>query len=120
LAKLLVHLATGPENTTRAALAFLVARTAAAEGHDVSMFLAGDAVGYLRQATVDAANGIGTGSVAEHATALAEAGVPIYASGMSSKARGVDAPAFGGRPVELAPPERLVSLIMEADRTVTY
>ena len=120
MSKLLVHLATGPENTTRAALAFLVARTAAAEGHDVSMFLAGDAVGYLRQTTVDAAHGIGTGSVAEHATALAEAGVPIYASGMSSKARGVEAPTFGGQPVELAPPDRLVSLIIEADRTVTY
>ena len=120
MAKLLVHLATGPENTTRAALAFLVARTAAAEGHEVSMFLAGDAVGYLRQATADAAHGIGTGSVAEHAIALAEAGVSVYASGMSSKARGVEGPTFGGRPVELAPPDRLVSLIMEADRTVTY
>jgi uncharacterized protein len=35
MAKLLVHLATGPENPTRGALALLVARTAVDEGHDV-------------------------------------------------------------------------------------
>ena len=120
MSKLLVHLVTGPENPTRGALAFLVARTAAAAGHEVSLFLAGDGVGYLRDATMDAAQGIGTGSVREHWTALAEAGVPIYASGMSSKARALDASGVGDKPVEFAPPDRLVQLILEADRVVTY
>lgn len=120
MSKLLVHLVTGPEQPTRGALAFLVARTAVAEGHDVTMFLAGDAVGYLRDATMDAAQGIGTGSVREHWTAIAEAGVPVYASGMSSKARALDAAGVGDKAVEFAPPDRLVALIMEADRVVTY
>jgi uncharacterized protein len=120
MAKLLVHLATGPENPTRGALAFLVARTAAANGHEVTMFLAGDGVGYLRDATMDAATGIGTGSVREHYAALAEAGVPIYASGMSSKARAIDGAAAGDKAVEFAPPDRLVELIVEADSVVTY
>ncbi len=120
MSKLLVHLATGPENPTRGALAFLVARTAVGAGHDVSMFLAGDAVGYLRDATMDASAGIGTGSVREHYTALAEAGVPIFASGMSSKARDLSPEALGGKPVELAPPDKLVELIVDADRVVTY
>ncbi|HET9880065.1 MAG TPA: DsrE family protein [Candidatus Limnocylindria bacterium] len=120
MSKLLVHLITGPENPTRGALAFLVARTAAAAGHEVSLFLAGDGVGYLRDATMDAAQGIGTGSVREHWTALAEAGVPLYASGMSSKARALDASGVGDKTVEFAPPDRLVELILEADRVVTY
>ncbi len=120
MSKLLVHLVTGPENPTRGALAFLVAKTAAAEGHDVTMFLAGDAVGYLRDATMDAAHGIGTGSTREHYTAMADAGVPIFASGMSSKARAIDASSVGDKTVELAPPERLVGLIVEADQVVTY
>lgn len=120
MSKLLVHLATGPQDPTRGALAFLVATTAAAGGHDVTVFLAGDAVGYLRDATMDAAHGIGTGSVREHYTAMAEAGGRVYASGMSSKARGLEADALGGKAVEFAPPERLVELILEADRTVTY
>lgn len=120
MSKLLVHLTTGPHNPTRGALAFLVAKTAAEAGHEVSLFLAGDAVGYLRDPTMQEAHGIGTGSVREHYAALAAAGVHVYASGMSSKAREVDASALGNKPVEFAPPDRLVELIMEADRVVSY
>jgi len=120
MSRILIQLATGPENSTRAALAFLVARTAAADGHDVTLFLAGDAVSLLRDATMDATVGVGTGSVREHYTALAESGVRVYASGLSSRARALDAEAMGGKPVELVPPNRLVELIAEADRVVTY
>jgi predicted peroxiredoxin len=120
MSKILVHLVTGPENPTRGALAFLVARTAVAAGHEVTMFLAGDGVGYLRDATMDAAAGIGTGSVREHWTAIAQAGVPVYASGMSSKARALDAAGMGDKSVELAPPDRLVELIAAADSVVSY
>ncbi len=120
MSKLLVHLVSGPEHPTRAALAFLVARTAAENGHEVSMFLAGDGVAYLRDVTMDAAQGIGTGSVREHYAALVEVGARIYASGMSSKTRGVDAAAVGDKTVEFAPPDRLVELVMAADRVVTY
>jgi uncharacterized protein len=118
MAKVLVHLATGPENPTRAALALLVARTAAAEGHDVQVFLAGDAVQLARPETAEAAQGIGTGSAAEHWTALTEAGVPVFLSGMSSKARGVDAATRNG--IELAQPQKLVELAVWADTTLTY
>jgi predicted peroxiredoxin len=47
------------------------------------------------------------------------AGEPIYLSGMSSKARGVvddDVPSG----VQMAPPTRLVQLVFEADRVLTY
>ena len=118
MAKLLVHLATGPENPTRAALALLVAKTAAEEGHDVSVFLAGDAVQLARTQTAEAAQGIGTGSVSEHWGSLREAGVPIYLSGMSSKARGVGADTAEG--AELVPPQKLVELATEAETTLTY
>ena len=110
-------MATGPENPTRAALAMLVARTAASEGHDVSVFLAGDAVQLLRPETAAATHGIGTGSFEEHLAALREAGVGIYASGMSSKARGVEAEALGAEP---APPQKLVELATAAETTLTY
>ena len=89
--RLLVNLATGPENPTRAALALLVARSAVEEGHDVRLFLAGDGVQLARPETAEAARGIGTGSVAEHWEALSSAGVPVFLSGLSSKARGVPA-----------------------------
>jgi uncharacterized protein len=116
--RLFVNLATGPENPTRAALAFLVARTAAEEGHEVRLFLAGDAVQLARPETAEAAQGIGTGSVAEHWQALAEAGVPVTLSGMSSKTRGIEAEARPG--VELAQPARLVELAAWAEKTLVY
>jgi uncharacterized protein len=118
VARLLVHLATGPEHPTRAALAFLVARTAVAEGHEVRLFLAGDAVQLARPETAEAVQGIGTGPLGEHWRALADAGVPVYLSGMSSKARVVDTSTRDG--VELAPPERLVELAVWAETTLTY
>lgn len=118
MARVLVHLATGPENPTRAALALLVARTAAEEGHEVRVFLAGDAVHFARAETAGAAAGVGTGSVAEHLDALAQAGVPLFLSGMSSKARGVDASTRAG--AELVQPQKLVEVAVWAETTLTY
>jgi uncharacterized protein len=114
--RLLVHIATGPENPTRLALGLLVARTALAAGHEVDVFVAGDGVQVVREETRSAAHGIGTGSAAEHWQALREGGARLYASGMSSKARGIS-PEDG---VEMAPPDVLVRLIAEADRVVSY
>ena len=116
--RLLVNLATGPENPTRAALALLVARSAVEEGHDVRLFLAGDGVPFARPETAEAAQGIGTGSVAEHWEALSSAGVPVFLSGLSSKARGVPADVRAG--VESAPPGKLVELAAWAETTLVY
>ncbi len=118
MAKILVHLATGPENPTRASLALLVARTAASEDHEVQVFLAGDAVALARPETAAVAHGIGTGALAAHWDALTEAGVPIFLSGMSSQARAVDADVRSG--VALAKPQKLVELAVWADKTLTY
>jgi predicted peroxiredoxin len=118
VARLLVHLATGPENPTRAALALLIARTAAEEGHEVQVFLAGDAVQLARDETAQAASGIGTGSVSEHFEALASAGVPVFLSGMSSKARGIGESLRPGW--ELAPPQKLIELAAWSQSQLTY
>ena len=112
--RLLVHIATGPENPTRAALGLLIARTALTAGHTVDVFIAGDGVGILRPETLDAGNGIGTGSFREHVDALVAGGATLYASGMSSKARGLTAESLGGLPVTMAQPTRLVELTFEA------
>ncbi len=117
MSKFLVHLATGPENPTRAALALLVAKSALDE-HEVSVFIAGDAVQLLRPETAEATSGVGTGNFAEHLAALRDRGVPLYASGMSSKARGLDVSAIEG--VEAAQPTKLVELATEADTTLVY
>lgn len=120
MAKILVHLTFGPEAPTRAALAFLVARSAIDDGHEVSMFLAGDAVQLLRPATIDALQGIGTGSLREHVDAVLAGGATVYASGMSSKARALTPDDVGDVPVTMATPNTLVQLVLDHDRVLTY
>ncbi|HEX4746924.1 MAG TPA: DsrE family protein [Gaiellaceae bacterium] len=120
MAKILVHGTCGPENPTKAALTFLVAKAAVDEGHEVSIFLAGDAVQLLRDSVLDTLNGLGTGSLRESYDAVVAAGTRIYASGMSSKARGLGDGDLEGKPVELALPARLVELALDADRVITY
>jgi uncharacterized protein len=120
MAKLLVHITHGPEHPTRAALGFLVARAAIDEGHEVSLFLAGDAVQLLRDAVLDNLNGLGTGSLRESYEAIVAAGGRLYLSGMSSQARGVTAAEVEDKPVEMAMPKVLVELVFEHDRVLTY
>ena len=120
MATILVHVTCGPEHPTKAALGFLVAKAAVEEGHEVSLFLAGDATQLLRDAVLDTLTGLGTGSLRESYDAVVASGAQIYASGMSSKARGVGEPDLEGKPVELAMPNRLVQLALESDRVLTY
>ncbi len=119
MARFLVNVVSGPENTTRAALGFLIARTAAEEGHQVTLFLAGDAVAFVRPETAEAAHGVGTGSVGEHLRAIREAGAAIHLSAMSSRARGIDE-SLAGEGVQLSRPQELVRLASEADTVLVY
>ena len=120
MSKILVHLTHGPEHPTQAALAFLVARTALDEGHTVSMFLAGDAVQLVRDATLDNLSGLGTGKLRELYDSIAARGGRLYLSGMSSKARGVTDADLSGKPAEFSTPNVLVKLSLEHDRMFTY
>lgn len=122
MAKILVHLAVGPEHPTRAALALLVARSAVEKGHEVALFLAGDAVQLMRPAVLDNLQGLGTGSLRQHFDALVAADCPFYLSGMSCKSRGVTEAEFeaGGARTKLAMPPELVDLSLEYDRMFTY
>lgn len=120
MGKLLVHITSGPEAPTRAALALLVARAGIDEGHEVTVFLAGDSVQLVRDAVLDSLTGLGTGSLRESFDAIVGGGGRFYVSGMSSKARGVTDGDLEGKPAEFAMPPKLVQLTFEADRTLTY
>ncbi len=120
MAKILVHLTHGPEHPTRAALAFLVAKSALDEGHEVTLFLAGDAVQVLRDPVLDNLAGLGTGRLRDLYDALVAGGAQFYLSGMSSKVRGVGEDDITGKPAQMAMPNVLVRLALEHDRMFTY
>jgi uncharacterized protein len=116
----LVHVHTGPDDPTKAALAFLVAATAVREGHRVDLFLAGEGVRLLSDEVQGSLRGVGTGELAAHTVAIVEGGGRFYLSGMSAKARGFDERLLAGRPAEFAMPDVLVSLAAEADVVLSY
>lgn len=120
MAKLLIHVTHGADDPTRAALAFLVARSALQDGHSVSLFLAGDGVQLLRNEVLDSLQGLGTGALREHYDAIAAGGGRFYLSGNSSKARGISKDDLGGKPAEFALPNVLVKLSLESDCVLTY
>lgn len=120
MAKILVHATHGPEHPTRAALAFLVAKTAIDEEHSVTMFLAGDAVQLIRDSVLDNLVGVGTGKLRDLYEGIVTGGGRFYLSGLSSKARGVTDADLAGKPAEFAMPTVLVRLSLEHDRMFTY
>ncbi len=118
--KILINVTHGPEHPTRAALGFLVGKAAVEEGHEVTFFLAGDAVQLIREPVLESLAGLGTGSLRESFDAIVAGGGHFYLSGMSSQARGVAEDDLAGKPAEFAMPSVLVRLVTECERVLTY
>lgn len=118
--RILVHITHGPEAPTRAALGFHVAKAAIDEGHDVTVFLAGDAVQLLREGTLDQLAGLGTGALRGLYDAIVAGGGQFYLSGGSSQARGLAESDLQGKPYRFGSPHDLVRLAVEHDRMFTY
>jgi predicted peroxiredoxin len=116
----LIHIHTGLDNPTKAALGFLVAATAQKEGHTVSVFLAGDGAALITDDAISSVEGVGTGKLEDHYTALTGGAARIYISGMSAKARNIGEDALAGKPAEFAMPAKLVELAAAADVVLVY
>src|SRR5260221_8623988 len=94
--KIFIQLTHGVESPQKAALAFLIAKTAIEEGHTVNLFLTGDAVVLLRDQVLDnltglgvALNVMGSQKIREHYDAIVKGGGKFYLSVPSSKACGI-------------------------------
>jgi predicted peroxiredoxin len=116
----LVHIHTGPDDPTKAALGFLVALTAQNEGHHVDLFLAGDGASLVTEDALSSVEGVGTGKLQEHFSALLSGGASIYISGMSAKARNITDQDIAGKSAEFAMPAKLVELAAGADVVLAY
>ncbi len=120
MSSLLVHITHGPEAPTRAALGCLVAKAAVDDGHDVTLFLAGDAAYLMKDAVVGSVAGVGTGTLRDSLAGLIEDGVEIHVSGGSSQARGVTAEDLDGKNARFSSPNELVGLTFACDRVLVY
>lgn len=120
MARIFVNVTHGPEHPFRAALGFLIAATAVEEGHEVDMFLAGDAVQLVRDGVIESLEGLGSGPLKQHFDTIAAGNARIYMSALSSKARGVTEADIEGKPIEMVMPKMLLQLALDADKTFTY
>ena len=116
----LIHIHSGPDDPTKAALGFLVALTAMNEGHDVNLFLAGDAASLITDDALSSVEGVGTRKLQDHFPALTGGSARIYVSGKSAEARNITEQDLEGKPAEFAMPARLVQLAADADVVLVY
>lgn len=119
MAKVLVHVHTGPADRNKVTLACLVAVTAAMEGHAVTVFFAGDGVHCLAPVHADV-EGEGTGRLGNHLEALAASEARLLVSGKSAKARGYDDTLVTVHGAEFAMPQALVAAAVAADTVLAY
>jgi len=117
---LLIHITAGPNDPTRAALGFNVAKAAIDEGHRVTIFLAGDGVQLIRDGVLASLVGLGTGTLKELYDGFVAKGGRLVVSGGSAKARGVTEADLAGKPAEFGGPPQLVKLALEHERVITY
>ncbi len=120
MARLLINITHGPEHPFRAGLGFLIAGTACEEGHDVSIFLAGDATQLIRDAVIENLVGLGSGELKVHMDKVKAGNGRIYLSKLSGNARGVSEADLEGKPAEFVMPTKLLELVLEADKVLTY
>ncbi|MEN9789356.1 MAG: hypothetical protein RLZZ473_1420 [Pseudomonadota bacterium] len=119
-ARFLLHVTNGPDDPTKAALAFLVARTALEEGHPVDVYLAGDAVSLLKDEVLASVTGLGTGKLADHYKVIVDKGGRFHLANNSSKARGLTEADLQGKPAAFANATGFVRLASQADKVLVY
>ncbi|GLQ56329.1 DsrE family protein [Devosia nitrariae] len=120
MARILVHVTVGPSDPTKAALAFLVARTVIEEGHQLVLFVAGDGVSLLTAEGAASVQGIGTGKLSEHLEAINAGTAEVYFSGLSAKARNIAPEDIALRGASPGMPNKLVQLTAECDKVISY
>jgi predicted peroxiredoxin len=117
--KILMKSAWGSDDPTKAAFPFSHALALAEAGHEVQIYLLGEAVVLMRKVVADAVTPVGWPTVGEFLTKLTSRHVQIYACGACSRARGVtetDLLTYGAK---FGSPPVFVSLIEWANHIIT-
>ena len=120
MAKILIHIHSGPDLKNKATLGMLVAVTAVSKGYDVTLFLAADGVHLLNCSKKATVVGLGTGDLKDHLDSLKQSGTKMFVSGMSAKARGYDDNLLSGFNASFAMPDVLLETSLNSDTVLCY
>jgi predicted peroxiredoxin len=117
--KILFKSAWGSDDPTKAAFPFLHADALSEAGHEVQIFLLGEAVSLMRKSVANAVVPVGWPPLSEVLGKIVAKKITIYACGACSRARGItetDLAEFGAK---LGNPKIFVSLVEWADKIIT-
>jgi predicted peroxiredoxin len=117
--KIMMKSAWGSDDPTKAAFPFLHGHALAQAGHQVQIFLLGEAVSLMRPSVAKAVVPVGWPPLSEALAQVVAKKIPIYACGACSRARGVTEADLAAYQAKFGNPEIFVSLVEWADRIVT-
>jgi predicted peroxiredoxin len=117
--KIMMKSAWGSDDPTKAAFPFSHGLALAEAGHEVQIFLLGEAVVLMRKVVAEAVTPVGWPKVAETLDKLAARHIPIYACGACSRARGVTEADLSNYGAKYGSPAIFVSLVEWADKVIT-
>src|SRR5213594_1149981 len=114
--KILMKSAWGSDDPTKAAFPFLHGDALAEAGHEVQIFLLGEAVSLMRKSVANSVVPVGWPPLSEILSKIVTKKIPIYACGACSRARSVtdaDLTEYGAK---FGNPQIFVSLVEWADK----
>src|SRR5215472_10663505 len=109
--KILMKSAWGSDDPTKAAFPFLHGDALSDAGHDVQIFLLGEAVSLMRKSVANAVVPVGWPPLADVLGKLVTKKIPIYACGACSRARGVTEADLAEYGAKFGNPKIFVSLV---------
>jgi len=117
--KIMMKSAWGSDDPTKAAFPFSHALALAEAGHEVQIYLLGEAVVLMRKVVADAVTPVGWPTVGEFLNKLSAKHVQIYACGACSRARAVTETDLANYGAKFGSPPIFVSLVEWADHIIT-
>jgi predicted peroxiredoxin len=109
----------GSDDPTKTAFPFLHGDALSEAGHQVQIFLLGEAVSLMRKPVANAVVRVGWRPLSEALAKIAAKKIPIYACGACSRARGVTETDLNEYGAKFGNPKIFVSLVEWADKIIT-
>jgi predicted peroxiredoxin len=117
--KIMIKSAWGSDDPTKAAFPFLHGDALSEAGHEVQIFLLGEAVSLMRKSVANSVVPVGWPPLSEALSKIAAKKIPIYACGACSRARGVTETDLTEYGAKFGNPKIFVSLVECADKIIT-
>ena len=117
--RLLIKSAWGSGDPTQASFPFHHANAMADAGHDVRIFLLGEAVTLMRTVVGNAVVPVGWPPLSEALAKVVARKIPIHVLGACARARGVLESDLEGKNATLATPAIFVGLVQWCDKVLT-